>query len=88
MLDVGGESTRPGRAPRWCRVEEELRRVLPVVELLARELPDVPLSIDTVKAGVAKAALDAGAAVVNDVPGLRLDPAMAPWWPERAPGSC
>lgn len=74
ILDVGGESTRPGARP--VPAEEELRRVLPVLQLLARELP-VPLSIDTRKAGVAQEALDVGAAVVNDVSGLRHDSAMA-----------
>jgi dihydropteroate synthase len=54
-------------------VEEELRRSIPIVEMLARELPATPLSIDTIKATVARAALDAGAAVVNDVSGLRFD---------------
>ena len=73
MLDIGGESTRPGRTAE-VPLEEELRRTMPVVESLARELPETPLSIDTIKAGVARAALDAGAAVVNDVSGLRLDP--------------
>jgi dihydropteroate synthase len=76
MLDLGGESTRPGRTA-VVPADEEARRVVPAVECLARELPGVPLSIDTVKSGVARAALDAGAAVVNDVSGLRLDPAMA-----------
>lgn len=75
MLDVGGESTRPGRE-REVPEEEELRRTLPVVELLRRELPGTPLSIDTMKSGVARAALDAGVAVVNDVSGLRLDPEL------------
>jgi dihydropteroate synthase len=77
MLDVGGESTRPGRTA-IVPDDEELRRVLPVIERLAAEFPDVPVAIDTVKASVAKAALDAGAAVVNDVSGLRFDPDMAP----------
>ncbi len=72
MLDIGGESTRPGRIAD-VPLEEELRRTLPIVELLARELPDTALSIDTIKSGVARAALDAGATVVNDVSGLRLD---------------
>jgi len=75
MLDIGGESTRPGRAEDVA-LPEELRRAIPIVELLARELPDTPLCIDTIKAGVARAALDAGAAVVNDVSGLRLDAAL------------
>jgi len=77
MLDVGGESTRPGRTA-IVPDDEELRRVLPVIERLAAEFPDVTVAIDTVKASVAKAALDAGAAVVNDVSGLRFDPEMAP----------
>ena len=72
MLDIGGESTRPGRTAD-VPLAVELERTLPVVELLARELPATPLSIDTIKSGVARAALDAGAAVVNDVSGLRLD---------------
>jgi dihydropteroate synthase len=76
LLDVGGESTRPqGAAP--VSVEEELRRVLPVIRTLAAERPDIAISVDTVKASVAEAALAAGAHVVNDVSGLRLDPAMA-----------
>ncbi|HEX5633781.1 MAG TPA: dihydropteroate synthase [Gemmatimonadales bacterium] len=76
MLDVGGESTRPGRESEVPE-EEERARVLPVIERLVRELPDATISIDTVKAGVARAALDAGASVVNDVSGLRLDQRMA-----------
>jgi dihydropteroate synthase len=76
MLDVGGESTRPARIEIVAE-EEELRRVLPVIERLTSEFPEVAVSIDTVKAGVAKAALDAGAHVVNDVSGLRLDPETA-----------
>lgn len=75
LLDVGGESTRP-RAE-GVSVEEEGRRAVPVIRALARRFPDVPLSIDTVKSAVARAAIDDGAHVVNDVSGLRLDPAMA-----------
>ena len=75
ILDVGGESTRPGRTEE-VPLKEELRRVVPVVEALARVYPDLVISIDTVKAGVARAALDAGAAVVNDVSALRLDSTM------------
>jgi len=71
VLDVGGESTRPGAAP--VPADEELRRVLPVVERLAAET-SVPISVDTTKAAVARAALDAGATVVNDVSAGRLDP--------------
>lgn len=74
ILDIGGESTRPFSEP--VGVEEELRRVAPVVEAVARRFP-VPISIDTTKAEVAKAALDSGATVVNDISGLRFDPAMA-----------
>jgi dihydropteroate synthase len=73
ILDVGGESTRPGAEP--VGAEEELRRVLPVLEGLAGAGPR--LSIDTSKAAVAEAALRAGATIVNDVTALRGDPAMA-----------
>lgn len=73
LIDVGGESTRPGATP--VPVEEELRRVLPVLRRMAGKLP-VPVSIDTRHASVARAALDAGAAVVNDVSALAHDPAM------------
>jgi dihydropteroate synthase len=71
VLDVGGESTRPGAAP--VPAEEELGRVVPVVERLA-SVTSVPVSVDTTKAVVAQAALDAGATVVNDVSAGRLDP--------------
>jgi len=74
LLDVGGESTRPGAEE--VPVDEELRRVLPVVERLAGEVA-VPISIDTYKPAVARAALAAGARVVNDVTGLQGDPEMA-----------
>ncbi len=76
VLDVGGESTRPGRTES-VPLDEELRRVVPVVEALARSYPALVISVDTVKAPVADAALTAGAAVVNDVSALRLDPGMA-----------
>jgi dihydropteroate synthase len=75
ILDVGGESTRPGFQA--VTLEEEMRRVLPVVERLVREV-DVPISIDTYKAPVARAALKAGAHLVNDIWGFRHDPDMAP----------
>jgi dihydropteroate synthase len=75
MLDVGAESTRPGR-PRPVSVEEEWSRLEAVIPELVRRLPETPLSIDTVKSQVAQRALDAGAWVVNDVGGLRLDPAI------------
>lgn len=72
-LDLGGESTRPGAEE--VPVDVELERVLPVIELLKREL-DVPLSIDTRKAAVAEAALEAGCVLVNDVSGGRFDPTI------------
>lgn len=74
IIDVGGESTRPGFAE--VDAEEEARRVLPVIERLAREL-DVPVSVDTYKASVAKAAIDAGATLVNDVHGFLREPDIA-----------
>ncbi len=82
ILDVGGESTRPGAGA--VSAEEELERVGPVVEALAGAAgPGVPLSIDTSKAAVAAAALDAGAAIVNDVTALRADPELAGLCAER-----
>lgn len=77
IVDVGGESTRPGAAA--VDADEELRRVLPVVRGLAGEsrLAAIPISIDTYKAVVADAALEAGAALVNDISGLQYDPALA-----------
>jgi dihydropteroate synthase len=75
LLDLGGESTRPHADA--VDTAEERRRVLPLIDALARRFPEVPLSIDTVKSEVARAAVDAGARVVNDVSGLRLDAAMA-----------
>ncbi|WP_305041563.1 dihydropteroate synthase [Geoalkalibacter sp.] len=74
LIDVGGESTRPG-AP-CVSSEEELARVVPVIERLVREI-EVPISIDTTKAAVARAAVAAGAEFINDVSGLRFDPEMA-----------
>jgi dihydropteroate synthase len=74
LLDIGGESTRPGSQP--IPLDEELRRVLPVVTALA-EQTSVPISIDTSKAEVASACLQAGAHLVNDVTGLTGDPRMA-----------
>lgn len=75
ILDVGGESTRPGAVP--VSESDELRRVVPVIRRLAAERPDAVISIDTVKSGVARAALDAGAHIVNDVSGMRLDPGIS-----------
>lgn len=83
LLDVGGESTRPGAAP--VDAAEEQRRVLPVIRGLARQSA-VPISIDTYKASTARAALDEGAAMVNDISGLLYDPALARVVAERQAG--
>jgi dihydropteroate synthase len=80
LVDVGGESTRPGSAR--VDAEEERQRVVPVVRGL-RERGAGPISVDTTKAAVARAALDAGADLVNDVSGLRFDPGLAPLLAER-----
>jgi len=74
VIDVGGESTRPGARPVSAR--EEMERVLPVIRGLRRAV-SVPISVDTYKADVARAALDEGADMVNDISALRLDPGMA-----------
>lgn len=74
-IDVGGESTRPGSRP--VTAEEELARVLPVIRGLRRRLPSTPVSIDTTKAVVAEQAVEAGAAILNDVSGLRFEPRLA-----------
>ena len=74
VLDVGGESTRPGAVP--VAAEEELSRVIPVIAALERQFPTAVKSVDTTKASVARAALDAGAAIVNDVSAFRIDPAL------------
>lgn len=84
VLDLGGESTRPGAVA--IPEEEEIRRVRPVLEELRRRLPDALLSIDTTRRAVARIALDLGAAIVNDVSGLRLDPAIAGLVAERNAG--
>jgi dihydropteroate synthase len=75
IIDVGGESTRPGDAA-VVSAEEELARVLPVIKRLVKRFT-VPISIDTTKASVARAALDAGAAIVNDISALRFDSQIA-----------
>jgi dihydropteroate synthase len=85
ILDIGGESTRPGADP--VGEDEELRRVVPVIERLARS-GQARLSIDTTKAAVARAALVAGASLVNDVSALRFDPAMAGLVAETGAGCC
>ena len=86
ILDVGGESTRPGAEP--VSEEEELARVVPVVESLAAEGLGVEISIDTAKAMVAEAALDAGAGIVNDVTAFRSAPELAGLVAERGAGCC
>lgn len=75
IIDVGGESTRPGGAA-TVSAEEELKRVLPVISQLAKRTA-VPISIDTTKSSVVRAALDAGAAIVNDISALRFDSQLA-----------
>jgi dihydropteroate synthase len=70
IIDVGGESTRPGGEP--VSIDEEIRRVVPVIETLAQRTK-IPISVDTTKSEVARAALDAGAAIVNDISALRFD---------------
>ena len=75
VLDVGGESTRPGSAP--VDADEEMRRVIPIIRAIAEHLPDTLISIDTYKASVAEAALESGAHIVNDVWGLRADNKLA-----------
>jgi dihydropteroate synthase len=74
IIDVGGESTRPGSGP--VSEQEELRRVLPAIEAAVARL-GMPVSIDTTKSGVARAALDAGAEIINDISGLRFDAELA-----------
>src|SRR5829696_138280 len=69
IIDVGGESTRPGGEP--VSIEDEIKRVVPVIEALTRRT-ESPISIDTTKSEVARAALDAGAAIVNDISALRF----------------
>ncbi len=71
IIDVGGESTRPGSDP--ITIEEELSRVIPVIKALSKKI-DVPISIDTCKSEVAKRALHAGAEIINDISALRFDP--------------
>ena len=77
IIDVGGESTRPGTEPTSIEdIDDELRLVIPVIERLASEI-SVPLSIDTYKSGVASRAVKAGAAMINDIRGLKRDPKVA-----------
>ncbi len=74
ILDIGGESSRPFAAP--VSEQEELDRIIPVIEILSKQI-EVPISIDTVKSIVAKEALNAGAAIINDITAFEKDPAMA-----------
>ncbi len=74
ILDIGGESTRPGSEP--VPVEEEIRRVVPLVEAIAHRYPDAILSVDTTKSAVARLALQAGACIVNDISGMTFDSEM------------
>jgi len=74
IIDIGGESTRPGAES--VSLEEEIKRVIPAIEEIRKET-NIPVSIDTYKAGTAKAAIDAGADIVNDISALRFDPEMA-----------
>jgi dihydropteroate synthase len=76
ILDVGGESTRPGSET--VSADEEMERVIPVIESIAKEFPEALISIDTYKAQVAEEAFKAGAHILNDVWGLRADPSLAP----------
>lgn len=84
MLDVGGESTRPFAEP--VPVEEELSRVVPVVRALVAATPQIPVAVDTVKAEVARQALDAGAVAINDVSAMSMDPALADVLAQYRPG--
>lgn len=74
LIDIGGESTRPGFEP--VSAEEELRRVIPVIEALHRAAPHIPISVDTYKAEVARKAIEAGAHIMNDIWGGKKDPDM------------
>ncbi len=85
IIDIGGESTRPGAEP--VSLEEELRRTIPVIQQLATRLR-VPMSIDTTKAEVARLALDAGAEIVNDISGLTFDRSMLDVCREADAGIC
>ena len=79
ILDIGGESTRPATFASQTPLapEEELRRILPIIEALTTHFPHVPLSVDTYKASVAQQAVAAGAVLVNDISAMRADPKMA-----------
>ncbi len=74
IIDIGGESTRPGSKP--LELDEELRRVIPVIESLSKKV-GVPISIDTYKSAVAQRAIEAGAEIINDISALNFDPSLA-----------
>jgi dihydropteroate synthase len=79
ILDIGGESTRPATFATGVPLDtdEELRRILPIIRAVAERMPEVPISVDTYKAVVARRAVEAGATMVNDISALRADPTMA-----------
>jgi dihydropteroate synthase len=81
LLDVGGESTRPGHDP--VGDDEEMARIVPVIEAIRAALPDTPVSVDTTKASVARAGLDAGADLINDVWGVEAEPELLALAAER-----
>ncbi len=76
ILDIGGESTRPYATP--VKLEEELRRVIPVIKAIHKEYSEIPISIDTTKAEVAKQAIAAGASIINDISACMIDKNMVP----------
>src|SRR5947209_11536757 len=86
ILDIGGESTRPGAEP--VSAQEELRRVIPVIERVVQAATEARISVDTSKALVAAAALEAGATIVNDVTALRGDPELARVIASAGAGCC
>ncbi|WP_315794147.1 dihydropteroate synthase [Paenibacillus sp. BIC5C1] len=75
LIDIGGESTRPGSD--IVGADEELSRIIPVIEALRQQAPHIPISVDTYKADVARQAIEAGAHIINDVWGAKADPEMA-----------
>lgn len=74
IIDIGGESTRPGSDP--VSIDEELKRIIPIIEALKKRTDEILVSVDTYKSFVAKKAIEAGADIVNDISGLTFDPAM------------
>ena len=85
IIDIGGESTRPGHRP--VSAQEEIHRVVPFIKMVKASF-DIPVSVDTYKSQVAEAALDAGADLVNDIWGLKYDPAMADLIAARGVACC